>query len=197
MRGLHAYSIVGAVLFVSVYCCFYGAQACLKEEREALLQLKDSINKHSNATYYVLEDWVGEDCCQWPAIICFSSSSRVIEIFLNSARDSSLGVWYPNATLFAQFKELESLDLSDNQIGGWVVLEGLCGLKNLLSLNLGDNKFEALPPCLLSNLSALEVLFLYGNYLKGDLPGLLKQCEKSRSRFFPFRLSDVEQTEVF
>ncbi|XP_077245899.1 uncharacterized protein LOC143885564 isoform X1 [Tasmannia lanceolata] len=173
MRGLHAYSIVGVLLFVSVYCCFYGGEACLEEERKALLQLKDSVNDYpNNATYSVLKDWVGEDCCQWVGVSCSNSSSHVIGIDLIGARDPSLGVWYPNATLFAQFKELESLYLGFNQIGGWVMPEGLCGLKNLQYLDLSRNNLEALPPCLLSNLSALERLFLHSNNLKGDLPGL-------------------------
>ncbi|XP_077245890.1 uncharacterized protein LOC143885549 [Tasmannia lanceolata] len=201
MRGLHAYSIVGVLWFVSVCCCFYGGQACLEEERKALLQLKDSINDYpNNATHSVFQDWVGEDCCQWERgrISCSSSSSRVIRINLNFERDPSFGVWYPNATLFAQFKELKSLYLRFNQIGGWVMpegfiqmknleglslggnmlnqssqsLSGLCGLKNLQYLDLSRNNLEALPPCLLSNLSALERLFLYWNNLKGDLPGL-------------------------
>ncbi|XP_077216179.1 receptor-like protein EIX1 isoform X2 [Tasmannia lanceolata] len=199
MRGLHAYSIVGVLLFVSVCCCFYGGQACLEDERKALLQLKDSINDYSNnATYSSLEDWVGEDYCQWVGVSCSNSSSHVIGIDLYGLRDPSFGVWYPNATLFAQFKELESLGLIYNQIGGWVMgegfiqmknlkelslwgnmlnqssksLSGLCGLKNLQYLDLSYNNLEALPSCLLSNLSALEGLSLYWNHLKGDLPGL-------------------------
>ncbi|XP_077242707.1 uncharacterized protein LOC143883245 [Tasmannia lanceolata] len=141
MKGLHAYSIVGVLWSVSVCCCFYGVQACLKEEKKALLQLKDSINDYpNNATYSLLEDWVGEDCCQWRGVSCSNSSSRVIEIDLFNARDPSwFGVWYPNATLFAQFKELESLYLVSNRIGGWVMPEGFIQMKNLKILRLGDN----------------------------------------------------------
>ncbi|XP_077245885.1 uncharacterized protein LOC143885543 isoform X5 [Tasmannia lanceolata] len=172
MRGLHAYSIVGVLWFVSVCCWFYGGQACLEEERKALLQLKDSINIYpNNATYPVLEDWVGEDCCQWyREISCSTSSSRVIGIDLFNARDPSLGVWYPNATLFAQFKELESLDLTSNQIGGWVMPEGLCSLKRLKQLNLWGNQLDdrSLPSCL-GNLSSLEDLDLSSNNLRNPL----------------------------
>ncbi|XP_077243192.1 receptor-like protein 56 isoform X1 [Tasmannia lanceolata] len=153
MRGLHAFNIVGVLLFVSVCCCFYGGQACLEEERKALLQLKDSINDYpNNATYPVLEDWVGEDCCQWGDVSCSNSSSRVIGIDLFKARYPLIRIdlagarypywfelWYPNATLFAQFKELESLDLGFNRIGGWVMPEGFIQMKNLKILRLGDN----------------------------------------------------------
>ncbi|XP_077242736.1 cuscuta receptor 1-like [Tasmannia lanceolata] len=172
MRGLHAYSIVGVLWFVSVCCCFYGAQACLEEERKALLQLKDSINYYpNNATYSVLEDWVREDCCQWGRVDCSNSSSHVIEIDLDSARDPSwFGVWYPNATLFAQFKELEFLDLSSNRIGGWVMPEGLCSLKRLKTLYLKRNQLDdrSLPSCL-GNLSSLEELYLSDNNLRNPI----------------------------
>ncbi|XP_077233102.1 uncharacterized protein LOC143875440 isoform X5 [Tasmannia lanceolata] len=170
MRGFHAYSIVGVLWFVSVCCCFYGGQACLVEERKALLQLKDSINDYrNNATYSGLKDWVGEDCCQWWQITCSDSSSRVIEIDLEFERDRSFGVWYPNATLFAQFKELESLDLSENQIGGWVMPKGLCSLKRLKTLDLRFNQFDnrSLPSCL-GNLSSLEELYLSDNNLRNS-----------------------------
>ncbi|XP_077253560.1 uncharacterized protein LOC143892669 isoform X2 [Tasmannia lanceolata] len=115
-------------------------------------------------------------------------------------RGESLEAWYPNVTLFAQFEELELLNLAWNQIGGWVMpegftqmnnleilklglnrlnessnsLQGLCGLTKLRSLDLDYNNLDdgAIPPCLLSSSSPLEELFLYGNNLKGNLPGL-------------------------
>ncbi|XP_077242716.1 uncharacterized protein LOC143883257 [Tasmannia lanceolata] len=216
MRGLHAYSIVGVLWFVSVCCCFYGGQACLEEERKALLQLKDSINDYpNNPTYSVLEDWVGEDCCQWYRVSCSTSSSRVIGIGLFNARDPSLGVWYPNATLFAQFKELESLYLGLNQIGGWVMpegfsqmknlkilqlignmlnqssqsLSGLCSLKRLKQLDLSDNQLDdrSLPSCL-GNLSSLEDLILSYNNLRNPLGISTGLC--GLKRLTDLRLSD-------
>ncbi|XP_077233358.1 uncharacterized protein LOC143875635 [Tasmannia lanceolata] len=177
MRGLHAYSIVGVLWFVSVCCCFYGGQACLVEERKALLQLKDSINDYpNNATYSLLELWVGEDCCQWREIACSNSSSRVIVIDLLAARDRSFGVWYPNATLFAQFKELESLDLRFNQIGGWVMPEGFIQMKNLKTLYLGGNMLNQSSQSLsgLCSLKRLKTLYLYNNQLDDrSLPSCL------------------------
>ncbi|XP_077233665.1 cuscuta receptor 1-like [Tasmannia lanceolata] len=200
MRGLHAYGIVGVLLFVSVCCCFYGGQACLEEERKALLQLKDSVNDFpNNATYSGLEDWVGEDCCQWGGVSCSNSSSHVIGIVLEYLRYPYwFGLWYPNATLFAQFKELESLHLGFNQIGGWVMpegfnqmknlkilhlggnmlnqssqsLSGLCSLKRLKTLDLRGNQLDdrSLPSCL-GNLSSLEVLVLGDNNLRNP-PGI-------------------------
>ncbi|XP_077247761.1 uncharacterized protein LOC143887567 [Tasmannia lanceolata] len=196
MRGL----IVVVLFSVSVCCCFYGFQACLEQERKALLQLKHSISYPYNASSFHFMDWVGEDCCQWNGVLCASSSSRVVNLDLTSARGDTLGTWYPNATLFAQFKELELLDLTWNDIGGWVMphgftqmkslkilklglnmlnessqsLSALCGLTKLRRLDLYYNNLgdESLPTCLLSTLSPLEELNLSGNNLRGNLSGL-------------------------
>ncbi|XP_077232163.1 uncharacterized protein LOC143883804 [Tasmannia lanceolata] len=70
-------------------------------------------------------------------------------------------------------KNLKILYLGGNMLNqSSQSLSGLCALKNLQILDLSGNNFEALPSCLLSNLSALERLFLDANNLKGDLPGL-------------------------
>lgn len=64
-------------------------------------------------------------CCQWEGVQCNDSPTRVSSIFFNYQRDPSLfGNWYPNATLFAQFKDLEILHLPGNQIGGFTSPEG-------------------------------------------------------------------------
>ncbi|XP_077243208.1 cuscuta receptor 1-like [Tasmannia lanceolata] len=198
MRGLHAYSIVGVLWFVNVCCCFYGGQACLEEERKALLQLKDSINDYpNNATYPVLEDWVGEDCCQWERVSCSTSSSRVIGIGLFNARNPSLGVWYPNAILFAQFKELESLVLNLNQIGRWVMPEGLCRLKRLKQLEISDNQLDdrSLPSCL-GNLSSLEGLYLSNNNLRNPIGMSTGLCSLKRLKTLDLRVNQLDDRSL-
>ena len=112
-----------AFFLMIIWCCyFYSSHGCLEEERTHLLQIKDSINYPHG--YSLDEYWVGKNCCNWVGIQCNSSSSRVISIDLSSIRDERLGLWYPNASLFAAFKELENLDLWRNHIGGWVAPQG-------------------------------------------------------------------------
>ncbi|XXG50664.1 hypothetical protein AAC387_Pa02g4626 [Persea americana] len=182
-----------AFFLVIIWCCyFYPSHGCLEEERTHLLQIKDSINYPHGSS--VDKDWVGKNCCNWFGIECNSSSSRVISIYLSSIRDERLGLWYPNASLFAAFKELEELVLEENHIGGWVApqafsemqslrtldigynnlfasidsVRGLCGLSTLKSLDLRDNHFDdsSLPICM-GNFSLLESLCLSENNLSG------------------------------
>lgn len=109
------------VLFVSVSWCFCWGDGCLQEERSALLQIKGSIN-HPNGS--ALSSWVGEDCCQWEEIECDPFTSHVVGIKIYGMREEGLGKWYPNASLFFQFKELSQVDLSQNQIGGQDIIQG-------------------------------------------------------------------------
>ena len=96
-----------------------------EHERRALFQLRDSLN-HPNGSALVNE-WVGDDYCAWGGIFCaryLDGDLRVLDIFLTSKRQLGLGVWYPNASLLSHFKGLQSLDLSGNYFGSWVMPEG-------------------------------------------------------------------------
>ncbi|RWR74159.1 putative LRR receptor-like serine/threonine-protein kinase isoform X8 [Cinnamomum micranthum f. kanehirae] len=180
-----------AIFLMQIWCYyFYCCHGCLEEERTHLLQIKDSINYPHGSS--LDKDWVGKNCCKWSRIRCNPSSFRVTSINLKLLREERLGIWHPNASLFAPFKELEALTLKENQIGGWVVpqafskmqslrhinldhnnlstsidsLRDLCELKNLRSLYLRNNNLDgrAFSLCL-SNLSMLEKLLLWGNNL--------------------------------
>ncbi|RWR73563.1 putative LRR receptor-like serine/threonine-protein kinase [Cinnamomum micranthum f. kanehirae] len=197
-----------ALFLVIIWCCyFYRSHGCLEKERTHLLQIVDSIHYPHGSSLF--EDWIGKDCCNWFGIECNSSSSRVISIDLSVITDERVGLWYPNASLFAAFKELEKLDLRGNHIGGWVApqafsemqslrelylwnnslsasidsLRGLCELKNLQLLYLDGNNLvgRALPPCL-SNLSMLEDLSLSSNDLGSYSSALTGLCELKNLR---------------
>ena len=70
-------------------------------------------------------DWVdSSNCCEWPGIECDNTTRRVIQLSLVGARDFRLGDWVLNASLFLPFKELQSLDLTDNGFVGCFENEG-------------------------------------------------------------------------
>ncbi|KAJ8645645.1 hypothetical protein MRB53_007393 [Persea americana] len=213
-------SMFKSALFLVIIwcCCFYPSYGCLEEERTHLLQIKDSINYPHGSS--LDEYWVGKNCCNWFWIECNSSSSRVISISLHWIRsDERLGLWYPNASLFAAFKELEELDLIGNHIGGWVApqafsemqslrnlylwennlsassdsVRGLCDLKNLRGLYLDENNLDGitLSPCL-SNLSMLENLSLSGNDLGSYSSTLTGLCELKNLRFLNLDINNLD-----
>ncbi|KAB5534707.1 hypothetical protein DKX38_017793 [Salix brachista] len=93
---------------------------CLEEERIGLLEIQSSIDPNG----FSLIDWVDtsnesiSNCCEWRRIECDGTTRRVIKLDLLGVRDVSLGDLVLNASLFLPFKELRSLDLSNNSIVG-------------------------------------------------------------------------------
>ncbi|KAL4362225.1 hypothetical protein GQ457_04G004600 [Hibiscus cannabinus] len=127
-------------LLLSLVCMCLNCQGYLEEERFALLQIKDSINSPEGSAF---PSWYTEDCCQWEAVECDASTTRVNKLFFHHKRDPSvLEHWYPNATLFAQFKELKELELPGNNIKGFTSPHELRELEQLQRLDLSDNFIE-------------------------------------------------------
>ena len=108
------------------------SEGCLDHERFALLRLKHFFNSN-------LYDWVDDagatDCCLWERVDCSNTTGRVIKLDLAFIRNRYLGAdGYLNASLFTPFQQLESLDLTDNNMVGCVENEGASfNLINLLS----------------------------------------------------------------
>ncbi|XP_043705326.1 receptor-like protein 9b [Telopea speciosissima] len=111
----------------------------------------------------------------------FHSTYCVVSISLFGKRDVQ-GVgnkWYPNASLFTHFEELQSLYLVGNNIGGWIMLEVLCELRNLEALYLGGNSLDdgGLPRCLARcGLPSLRVIYLQHNSFNLSAPLLSALC---------------------
>ena len=108
------------------------SEGCLDHERFALVRIKHFFNDPLN----YLHDWVDDegatDCCQWINVECSNITGRVIALDLSYTYGGEY--WYLNASLFTPFQQLESLDLTDNNIAGCVDNEGASfNLINLLS----------------------------------------------------------------
>ena len=126
------------IMFVMLLIIFKSgwSEGCLDHERFALLRLKHFFN---DPLHNYLHDWIdGEgatDCCQWETVECSNTTSRVIALDL-SYRYGGEYSWYLNASLFTPFQQLESLDLTRNNIAGCVENEGASfNLINLLLLS--------------------------------------------------------------
>ncbi|KAL3504898.1 hypothetical protein ACH5RR_034739 [Cinchona calisaya] len=114
-------AVLSCIFWLILWHLFTSSNGATKEEeRRALLQLKDSLN-HPNGSALVNE-WVGNDYCNWYRIMC-DGNLLVNKIDLSRIRQLGLGIWYPNATLLSHFENLEYLDLSDNNIGSWIMPE--------------------------------------------------------------------------
>ncbi|XP_042519225.1 receptor-like protein 56 [Macadamia integrifolia] len=169
--------------FVSLLCFsfgLYGCKGCLQEERAAALQLWDFFNSHGSTVHTKLE---GDDCCQWAFLGCdlFNSTNRVVIIDLFYQRgniNSGAEKLYPNASLFTHFRELRTLYLDKNNIGGWIMPEALCELRNLEVLSLIGNSLDdgGLPRCLARDLPFLREIYLESNSLNLSSPLLSAIC---------------------
>ncbi|KAA8533372.1 hypothetical protein F0562_033095 [Nyssa sinensis] len=166
---------------LSRYC-----RGCLEEERAALLLIKESINSPEGSAF---SNWYGKDCCQWEGVECSTSTSTVIKLSLYYKKDRGLpGPWYPNATWFAQFKDLQELLLQGNHIGGFISPTAFRGLRHLQKLDLGGNNIEDGSHLCWGKMYSLHVLRLRSNNLQGQFPKCLyelhslKVLDLSRNR---------------
>ncbi|KAJ4845066.1 hypothetical protein Tsubulata_018281 [Turnera subulata] len=170
------------IVFLLVSNCCYG---CLKEERNALLQIKAWIN-HPNGKS--LSGWVDNDedadCCKWRRVECHTTTKRVIKLSLGWIRHWKRGDLYLNTSLFLSLKELRNLNLSFNQLVCCMQGTGALSseLRNLEVLNLNDNNLNDSVLSLLRGASSLRSLKIAGNSLTGmvhinDL-GSLSNLEK-------------------
>ncbi|XP_054819585.1 putative receptor-like protein 8 isoform X3 [Prosopis cineraria] len=158
-----------------------GSKACLEEEREALLKLKEAFNYPNGSSLPSWNNLTSSDCCSWQGISCDNSTRRVISLLLSHIRAQELEhiTWSLNVSYFLPFHQLEALDLSGNYLSG---LFGEIRLDNLQTFYLEENMLTEIPfldislsshnskTSAFSFNSSLWALSLFNNSLKGSLP---------------------------
>ncbi|KAG6621630.1 hypothetical protein I3842_Q015700 [Carya illinoinensis] len=132
---------------------------------------------------------MSSDCYGWEQVLCNSATAHIVGLSLNHIIDTTN--WLLNVSLFWPFKELTSLDLSGNQIGGCIDYEDMSGnrltwsispyigaLSLTKAISLSDNNFNgAFPTEDLCRSKKLEELDIFGN----DFEEILPQCISNMS----------------
>ena len=121
------------LLFVQIH----EHRGCIEEERMGLIELKAFLKSNINYTNrLLLPSWINETksgCCGWEGVTCNTTTNHVIQLSLYNLKHESPyqhyedtnETWFLNVCLFQPFKELRSLNLAVNQIGGWRGNEGM------------------------------------------------------------------------
>lgn len=142
------YLLWGLITLVQIH----GNRGCFEEERMGLLQFKEFVRTSGAGAAdadRLLPSWVDDsqstsDCCGWERVTCNSTTGHVIELALHNINQlynythhyvfiterelfqySDDKVWLLNVSIFQAFKELRSLNLSLNEIGGCIENEGM------------------------------------------------------------------------
>ncbi|KAL3504930.1 hypothetical protein ACH5RR_034771 [Cinchona calisaya] len=168
-------ALLSCIFWLILWHLFTSSNGATKEEeRVALLQLRDSLNRPNGSA--LVNEWVGNDYCYWYGIRC-DRNHLVLEIDLSRIRQLGLGIWYPNATLLSHFENLEFLYLPGNRIGGWIMPEALCRMSNLKVLDLSSNPLNGDIIPQIRSLPSLETLYLSSIYPShAFIPALSALC---------------------
>ncbi|KAI3684317.1 hypothetical protein L6452_33539 [Arctium lappa] len=165
---------------------------CIEEERKALLEIKayliDSYDVNLLPTWVDDGQIVGRssgECCDWERVTCNTTTGHVTNLSLNDMMgkvdntgrvvQSCEKMWSLNVSLFLQFKELTSLNLSFDCLDNNIVsteLGRLSSLKKFEIIDLSGNSIgnDIFPS--LGAITSLRVLHLGDNNLEGYFPAL-------------------------
>ncbi|KAF8667147.1 hypothetical protein HU200_053335 [Digitaria exilis] len=160
---------VAAVSSVSGEETFNGS--CIAAEREALLSFKAGITGDPAGR---LRSWRGQDCCRWYGVRCSARTGHVVKLDLSNPffEYDILGYDDPVRWLRGQIsssllslRHLKHLDLSGNDLGGYMPMPELMGsLTSLTHLYLSNMNFSGRVPPQLGNLTKLVHLDIHNSY---------------------------------
>ncbi|BAU02080.1 Receptor like protein [Vigna angularis] len=172
-----------------------GESNCRENERQALLNFKQSLIDH----YGRLSTWTDHqnntDCCNWEGIQCNHQTGHVILLDLRCL-DTKYLKGAINLTSLIHLQYIQHLDLSNNDFMWTHIPQAIGSFTNLQYLNFSFSEFSGMIPFQLGNLSLLRYLDLGRNHLRGTVPfqiGNLRQLQyldlasNSLSGAIPFR----------
>nr|KYP39054.1 hypothetical protein KK1_039675 [Cajanus cajan] len=163
--------VLVAIIVVAQVSCSNG---CFKEEKEALLNFKAIYANESSLPSWVDDHDPKTNCCAWDYITCDSSSGHVIHLSLKSLNkhvdpgfDRLCSQTTPlNWSLFLTFKEITTLDLSNNCFDAILLNhenKSKSTLKKLETLDLTSNFLNESIMELMSSLPSLKNFILRNN----------------------------------
>ncbi|XP_028782565.1 receptor-like protein 15 [Neltuma alba] len=171
------------VLLVSfvVWAQTLGTKCCVREEREALLNIKAYLLNLYESDPLVekrLSSWVtvdpNSDCCSWNRV-SYNGFHRFL--LVPKLRGGDKPQLLPrsisrliNTAVLANLSNLEVLILKSNHIDGSLPFQDICKLKKIRVLDFSDNTFGGSLHKCLANLTSLQALDLSRNYLTGQIP---------------------------
>ncbi|KAF8032123.1 hypothetical protein BT93_D1136 [Corymbia citriodora subsp. variegata] len=168
----HVLTLVTLLLILDNSCvcfCSNSTSICKEQEREPLLQLRQSLLD----PFGLLSSWKGKDCCRWEGVICDGVYGHVVKLqLLFQPRRDETGILFPmepklflagelNSSLL-HLRYLNHLDLSGINSNHGRIPEFISSMKQLRYLNLSFANFDGTVPRQLGNLTKLEVLDLHG-----------------------------------
>nr|AMM42903.1 LRR-RLK [Vernicia fordii] len=175
---------------------------CHHEQSHALLQFKNSFSIDSSASDgnppYVLpypktDSWKeGTDCCLWDGVTCDLETGNIIELDLSCSM--LYGTFHSNNSLFF-LKNLQKLDLSDNDFNSSKISSRFGQFLNLTYLNLNYSVFYGQVPSEISHLSSLVSLDLSRNDLTLETDTFNKLVQ-NLTKLRQLSLNDVNMSMV-
>ncbi|XP_052183317.1 probable leucine-rich repeat receptor-like protein kinase At1g68400 [Diospyros lotus] len=158
-------NVVMAMMSAGEHCSFF------PDERDALLQLRDSASMMNSTTCtsnYLHANWTGPPCyknqSRWAGIACFNC--HVTHLVLEGIQLT--GSLPPSSSFLHNLTFLSKLSFRNNSIYG--PLPNLTNLVHLQFLFLSYNLFSGLIPLHYIDLPQLRKLELQNNSLQGSIP---------------------------
>ncbi|KAK3444941.1 hypothetical protein EUGRSUZ_A00621 [Eucalyptus grandis] len=145
---------------------------CFEDERDALLQLKQSLS----STSHILSSWNNKDCCQWTGVKCDRATGHVVMLKITPEYKFSFRLFGQisftaselNSSLL-NLRYLSYLELSWIYFEKANILSDISSMKQLRYLNLSNSFGFATFASEWGNLTQLEVLDLNSYYYMGDV----------------------------